>query len=75
VGWEGVWWGGGCSGKVLNIRCALLKSLVENHLVSLSAKALSVGMLLGILMNIRKNWPIMVYYTCLVFILEAIVAS
>lgn len=57
--------GGGASGMVLNIKCAILRSVVENDLVSLFAKVLSVNLLLGIIITIVKmnvSWYIMLAF-------------
>lgn len=50
---------------VLNIKCAILRSVVENDLVSPFAKVLSVNLLLGIIITIVKmnlSWHIMLAF-------------
>lgn len=54
---------------VLNIKCAILRSVVENDLVSLFAKVLSVNLLLGIIITIVKmnlSWYIMLAFFFLI---------
>lgn len=53
----------------LNIKCAILRSVVENDLVSLFAKVLSVNLLLGIIITIVKmnlSWYIMLAFFFLI---------